>query len=547
MISKAPKVLLFATFLLAGLLAGCGDDPPPPEAESPVAGTSEQELPTEPLSASELRPVIREVAPALTSPKKVVVEFARPVVDEAAVGKAPAEGTVLEIRPEVAGELRFTSPSTLTFTPREGFAPSQRYEIELTALQTRDGLLTPPSSGRWVRVFESPPFDFLRFAVSSVDPAKNRAEVLLAFSGPVEAAEVGRRASFYVIPPGSGRSRSHSAEFEAGTDEHSVIARLSGSDIVSGSRIELSLEPGTPSQLDGQRVADAGSAWVVVETGPETKILHTYRAESENGFYVQVICDDRSVSGRRYYWDRETYNSYELSTRCLLDEDEARSGIRFEPEVDFTISPAGGGFRIFGDFARGSYQMQIDAGLRTTDGGMLRQAWTKDFTVPARSPKIEFTSRGRYLPRSAWSSLPVRHRNISGATLLVHHVPPENLVFWMSDDNEQTNERTSNLILREQLSFSGQPDEMTTIQVDLASMVPPRYPRPAGDPPALGQRPGDLPPAPHGPSPGGQARRPRGGEMERGPGLGGGHEDPGAAARRDPRPGAQERFRDGLL
>ncbi len=473
MIPKAPKVLLFATLMIAGLLAGCGDDPPPPEAGSPpVVETSEQELPAAPLSASELRPVIREVAPALTSPEKVVVEFARPVVDEAAVGKPPAEGTVLEIRPQVPGELQFTSPSTLTFTPREGFAPSQRYEVELTALQTTDGILTPPSSGRWVRVFESPPFDFLRLAVSSIDPAKNQAEVLIAFSGPVEVEEVRRRASFSVDPPGSGRTQQRSAQFEAGDDEHSVIARLSGSDIVSGSRIELSLEAGTPSLLDRERVADSGSAWVVVETGPEAKVLHAYRAESENGFYIQVICDDRSVSGRRYYWDRETYNSYELSTRCLLDEDEARTGVRFEPEVDFTVSPAGGGFRIFGDFARGSYQMQIDAGLRTTDGGMLRQAWNQDFSIPARSPQIAFTSRGRYLPRSAWSSLPVRHRNISGATLVVHHVPAENLVFWMSGDSEQANERTSNLILQEKLTFSSQPDEMATTEVDLSSMIP---------------------------------------------------------------------------
>ncbi|MEE8523371.1 MAG: hypothetical protein V3T72_05525 [Thermoanaerobaculia bacterium] len=60
--------------------------------------------------------------------------------------------------------------------------------------------------------------------------------------------------------------------------------------------------------------------------------------------------------------------------------------------MDFSIAPAGGGFRIFGDFERGSYSMRIDAGVRTVDGGMVLAAHEADFTVPARSPKIHFVS-----------------------------------------------------------------------------------------------------------------------------------------------------------
>ena len=78
--------------------------------------------------------------------------------------------------------------------------------------------------------------------------------------------------------------------------------------------------------------------------------------------------------------------------------------------------------------------------------------------VSARKPRLSFATQGRYLPRSAWRSLPLRHLNVTGATVLVRHVPPENLVFWMSDDDEATGERTSNLVARETIKLVISPE-----------------------------------------------------------------------------------------
>src|SRR6185503_19023347 len=57
--------------------------------------------------------------------------------------------------------------------------------------------------------------------------------------------------------------------------------------------------------------------------------------------------------------------------------------------------------------------------------------------------------------------------------LTVREVPPQNLVFWMSDDgNEAASERTSDLILRQKLALLAPPDTQTTSWVDVAALVP---------------------------------------------------------------------------
>jgi hypothetical protein len=458
--------------MTSALLFACGRDKEDVADQAPGAAAEAGEEAKPKLDPAALSPVIREVGPAGAGPTKIVVELAQKVVDDAQVGEPLGDGTVLRITPEVRGEIRFTSPSTLTFTPADGFAPSSRYEVELVSLETRDGVLEAPVPGRWTRVFETPEFGFVRFALGEVDYPKKRAAMDLVFTAAVDPAEVGRRAHLVIVAPGGGATAQPKTRFERGDGAHTVKAVLASPAIEAGSRVELTLRHGIPAAADPERLARAVDATVELEVGPEIRILKAYRAEGSGGFYVQVICDDSAVDARRWYWDRVDHQSYQLSTRCLVDEGDAAAGIRFDPPVDFSVAPSGGGFRIFGDFERGSYSLRIDAGVRTVDGGMVHSAHESDFSVPARSPQIHFVSKGRYLPRSEWGSIPVRHLNLADVTLTVRHVPAENLVFWMSDDDESAGERTSDLVLQEKIPLRGETDVETTSYVDLGPRVP---------------------------------------------------------------------------
>ncbi|MCP4201669.1 MAG: Ig-like domain-containing protein, partial [bacterium] len=377
----ATTVLVFALLAFTACSRDQEPAPEPPTGEIAQAGP---EAPPPSLSPEELAPVIREVAEADVGPSKIVIELAKPVIEKGKVGEGAGDGTVLEVEPQVDGELKFTSPSTLTFEPSEGFAPGTTYTVELTSLETPAGVLTAPAAGRWVRVFTTPAFDFARFSLASVDYARKKAEAHLVFSGPVTAREVEKRAHLVVSDPQSGDRRRPSVRFRPGPQRHMVLAQLSGSMIRGGGRLELALDEGTPSAIDPKQRAVRRTASIDLAMGPVAKIVDTYRAEGSSGFYVQVICDDSAGGDRRYYWDRVNHEYYQVSSRCQLDEADAAFGIHFEPQVDYSVTPSGGGFRIFGDFERGSYHMRIEAGVKTADGGMLHQAYETDFTVPAR-------------------------------------------------------------------------------------------------------------------------------------------------------------------
>jgi hypothetical protein len=180
--------------------------------------------------------------------------------------------------------------------------------------------------------------------------------------------------------------------------------------------------------------------------------------EGSTGFFLEVTCVDPASSDGR---------------RCQLLEQEVSEGVHLEPKLPFSISPTRGGFRLFADFKRGAYQVAFDAGLRSVDGSALPSRYEQRFEVGARRSALALPSAGRYLPRSAWRSLPITHRNLSQVELTVRNVPPENLVFWMSDpDREAADARSANVLLRKTLNVRGAPDTTATTWLDVGGLLP---------------------------------------------------------------------------
>ena len=115
----------------------------------------------------------------------------------------------------------------------------------------------------------------------------------------------------------------------------------------------------------------------------------------------------------------------------------------------------------------------IPSGVTSVDGGVLLAPFQRSFSVPARAAQLSFVAAGRYLPRSAWKELAVRHLNVEEAQLTVRHVPPENLIFWLGDEgSDRADDRTSNLILDKTLPLRAEKDTAATSYVDVAALLP---------------------------------------------------------------------------
>ena len=136
--------------------------------------------------------------------------------------------------------------------------------------------------------------------------------------------------------------------------------------------------------------------------------------------------------------------------------------------MPFSVVSARHGFRLIGDFARGAQAIGIE-GLQTKDGGILDGTVRSSVAVPLRAPEVSFATRGRYLPKSAWKSLAVRHLNVDEVELTVRHIPRRNLVFWLSGDYETADERTSDVLVQKTLAVRGGVDAETTSSIDVPS------------------------------------------------------------------------------
>ncbi len=464
-LDRQGRTAVFAAAALAAAFAGCKGC----QGEKRAQGQATPAAPSQqagPIDAATLAPVIREMGPLGELPESVVIEFTRDVAPPDLVGKASPQSQIA-LTPPVKGVPVFTAPSTLTFKPEKPFDFATQYSVALLKVETRDGVLDAPAGG-WAHQFTTPGFGFVRLSLERrVSASSLEADVV--FSGAVKPRAVEPLLAWEVDgQPMDGVRLSNT------TRPNVLRAAIQGRRLAPGATIRLTVKAGIPAANRPDLRAPASEALLSVPGGEPVTIQSARLREGTTGFYVEVVCDDAAAKGpRRHHWDREEGESRELSSRCVLSEEEAPQVVRFSPLVKFHVAPGPMGFRIFGDFARGPVSMVIDAGARTQDGGTLQAAFERSFSVPARRPQISFAGSGRYLPRSAWRSLPISHLNVDRAELAVRHVAPENLIFWLSDDrDERATERTSDLLLRKTIPLPSPADKLTSTWVDVASLLP---------------------------------------------------------------------------
>jgi uncharacterized protein YfaS (alpha-2-macroglobulin family) len=473
--------------LAASLLAACGEplseDSASDSASVPLISTAEAASlarreggpagAAEPPAAERLLPILRAVGHAGTLPEEIAVAFAIPLVPAGAVGSL-TEGTKLSLQPPAGGSLRWTSESTLSFVPDAPLRPDTRYRVTLDSVGTAGGLVAAPHAAAWVYEFTTPRFSFRNAELRSIDFVQRRAELDLVFSGPVAPADVQRHLSVSVDGRKPQTLAVSSAELR-----HAARVSIVAPAMAPGSRLSLRLESGVALLSGpGEDVAASADASLVLRDDQSVRILSARRQEGPTGFFVEVVCDDGAVEDeyRDWWYDEPGEEWLQLSSRCIPDEKSARDAVRVEPPVPFSVVPGRHGFRVLGDFRRGSYALSIAGGLSTEDGGVLPGGFSATFVVPARSPQVSFVSQGRYLPRSAWKSLAVQHLNVSEISLEVRHVPKENLVFWLGGDDERVDERTSDRVAEVRVPVENPADAMATSWLDVARHVPDRGP-----------------------------------------------------------------------
>ncbi len=422
----------------------------------------------EPLTAAKLGPVIHELGADGAVPTSVVIQLAQPIIDRSDVGQVTPK-TKVNITPNVAGTVSYTGVSELTFTPSRPFDFDTSYKVDLAAVETRDGVLEAPApdqwGAKWSYSFKTPKFAFLGWAPSDLDLTKNTANMEITFSGAV-LPNIARASMTFTV---DGKALTN--VLGVPTRQQNVVAvQLKDPRIKLGAKLGLSIKKDMASLL-GAKLPEAVKADFQVSSDKAISIKTIQVVEGTNGFYVEVVCDDKAAEDGNRSWYSGGDSYYDLSQRCQLAD---ASRISFTPAVKKVYVTSGrAGFRVFGDFKRGVYKMKIAGGATSVDGGVLLAAFNRTFSVSARKPQLSFAASGRYLPRTAWNNLGIKHLNTEAINLVVRHVPAENLVFWLGNESsEAADERTSNVILKKEIPLRGDPDEATTSWIDVGTLLP---------------------------------------------------------------------------
>lgn len=467
------KIGLIA-LLTTGLVA-CSDSKSPETAKDKDMSSSssadlgstsldEDGAPIErPLTVEDLKPVIMDYGGKNKIPDELVIQFAQPMVGSIR-DAIDLEKTRVQIKPGIAGQLKWRTTSALVFSPAAAFEPETQYEVELGAIEAFNKVLTPAKP--WTHSFKTPPFQFLEMS-SPVRMGNDRAEVELSFSGALKSYDLAKSVSWKF-----DKSPIAQVSYTSGSSPSTIRATLTDKRLGQKlGEVSMVMAQGAIESKTSVKVPAATASKKLV-AGPKAQVAHVYAHEGSSGFYVEVICSDEAAPGEeRWYYDNVNYRGYDISTRCLPEGKSARDFISFNPPVKFDIASSPGGFRIFGDFARGAYSLNIGAGLRTEDGGVFYRPYKEQLNITARKPSVNFSSKGRYLPSKAFKRAAFKHMNLDEVQVIVRHVPRANLTFWMGGE-ESFEPRVSNVVADQKVALKGEDDKLATTWLDIAAMVP---------------------------------------------------------------------------
>jgi len=163
---------------------------------------------------------------------------------------------------------------------------------------------------------------------------------------------------------------------------------------------------------------------------------------------------------------------YSAHWKSRITPEDIAPFIQITPHVDIQIIPAPESFRLIGAFKPATrYSLLFRAGLQDNQNAWLRKDKTLNITTPSFEPHMNFLSKARYLPRMDGVELPFEYRNINHARIKVFRVPPQNLVFWMTQNSGRyTSKEVAESVFNKDVTLTMAKNKSQRSAVDLSAL-----------------------------------------------------------------------------
>ena len=317
--------------------------------------------------------------------------------------------------------------------------------------------------------FETPPLELVD--ISAARPVGAFAHVELRFSAPVDIAAVEDQLS-WALDGALLESVAYSQRDDRVIDVRLRSLSIDFAGAVDG--IHLSGGSQLTSTLGGDPMDEVDES-IQVGTDTETLEIRAVGLYERGGSpTVRVLCHDPAVAEtRRSYWDREIRSSIrDVSRRCDVDSQRALELVELDVDAGVSVVDHQHGFDLVLDLdgVRGP----VGLALRTGDWGEhsaeLYEGREELLEPRAPSPELAIDADGRYLERSDWARVPIRHRDVEMARVVVRHAAGHHFTFWLSGGDAMGG-AASFAIAEKYLELDPGPEEVQHSYIDLMELV----------------------------------------------------------------------------
>ncbi|MBL4653720.1 MAG: hypothetical protein JKY53_12795 [Flavobacteriales bacterium] len=212
--------------------------------------------------------------------------------------------------------------------------------------------------------------------------------------------------------------------------------------------------------IGGRKVQTNAAQYVTLQLPTKIEIGHVTATEGSDFFAMNVPFYVRGQRGQ--------YVSYQPRIDAML----AKPFVQVSPDVDFEVVPGLSSFRLVGAFKpKTKYEIILLPGLKGTKGEYLAQKVTKIVQTPSFKPTLSFLNKARYMPKLDGAEIAFEYRNVDAMSVVVKRVPPQNLVFWMAQNQNQATAAVAEQVFKTQLKLDMKADKKVRGSIGLSDMT----------------------------------------------------------------------------
>ena len=346
-------------------------------------------------------------AKLLSTRSFIEIEFKRPMVPTHLVGVDLGESPVT-FEPAIAGKATWVSTSLLRIHPSEGLPAGKTVQGKLVGARAFGSGV---QSDDFTFSFQVAAQEILDVTgdFAPVTGKVNQAQLVLElrFSQPVDTTQLRKNLALR-----ENRSRV------------SFTMSLDG----SKERVRLVSEP--IARLDKSRsvTLEVDSRYSVEGEAYEPRFL----LAAKGVFQVVAQSEQSDPNSSERTWE------FRFSDPIASDRD--LSGfVRVEPDLNVKVVVRGRSLRVRGAFTPGEvYTIRITEGLPSAYGTKMPEKFIKEVFFSNEKPKLEWVSEGIYMPLENQGKIQFRTMNLKAAQLSIQEVLPQNLVFFLQNNDLRT-------------------------------------------------------------------------------------------------------------